>query len=202
MADFKFRHGTYDASIFNHVFEQNEYEIASLKGKRLLDIGGHIGSFALKAVSHGADYVVSFEPNQDNYDLLFHNVMSFENAEAHRLAITRSDKEVEVRFEASDNPVNSGGGCSVTGLGEVVPSMSLDDAIDKWNPSILKIDAEEQSFLLFTLAPSLIRLTPFLVSFTMPWAPQAWVRSCLKKTLLNSCKISRDVCQWWSLLSS
>ena len=100
MADFKFRHGTYDASIFSHVFEQNEYEIASLKGKRLLDIGGHIGSFALKAVSHGADYVVSFEPNQENYDLLFHNVMGFENAEAHRLAITRSDKEVEVRFEA------------------------------------------------------------------------------------------------------
>ena len=50
MSDFKFRHGTFDASIFNHVYEQNEYEIASLKGKRVLDIGGHIGSFALKAI--------------------------------------------------------------------------------------------------------------------------------------------------------
>ena len=114
----------------------------NLKGKRVLDIGGHIGSFALKAISRNVDYVVSFEPNQENYDLLFQNLMGFEDAETHRLAITRSDKVVEVRFEACDNPINSGGGCSVTGLGEVVPSMSLDDAIDKWNPNVIKIDAE------------------------------------------------------------
>ena len=146
MSDFKFRHGTFDASIFNHVYEQNEYEIASLKGKRVLDIGGHIGSFALKAISRNVDHVVSFEPNQENYDLLFQNLMGFENSEIHRLAITRSDKPVEVRFEACDNPVNSGGGCSVTGLGEVVPSMSLDDAIDKWDANVIKIDAEGAEF--------------------------------------------------------
>lgn len=146
MSDFKFRHGTFDASIFNHVYEQNEYEIASLKGKRVLDIGGHIGSFALKAISRNVDHVVSFEPNQENYDLLFQNLMGFESSETHRLAITRSDKPVEVRFEACDNPVNSGGGCSVTGLGEVVPSMSLDDAIDKWDANVIKIDAEGAEF--------------------------------------------------------
>ena len=60
MSDFKFRHGTFDDSIFNHVYEQNEYVIASLKGKRVLDIGGHIGSFALKAISRNVDHVVSF----------------------------------------------------------------------------------------------------------------------------------------------
>ena len=73
---------------------------------------------------HNADFVVSFD-NEENYDLLEHNVSSFKDAETANLAVTRSDKEVEVRFEASDNPINSGGGCSVTSLGEIVPSISI-----------------------------------------------------------------------------
>lgn len=146
MTQIKLRPSTYDASIFEHVVNQNEYELADLKGKRILDIGGHIGSFAIKAMRHNADYVVSFEPNEENYDLLVHNVSSYGNAEAANLAVTRSDKEVEVRFEASDNPVNSGGGCSVTGLGEVVPSISLDQAIETWSPNVIKIDAEGAEF--------------------------------------------------------
>jgi FkbM family methyltransferase len=142
MPQFKVRPNTYDASIFDYVCRQNEYELADLSGKRILDIGGHIGSFAVKAVAHGAEQVVSFEPDDGNYELLEFNIGHFENASCEHLAISRSDKDVAVRFDKSDDAVNSGGGCSVTDFGEVVPSMSLDAAIDKYQPNFIKIDAE------------------------------------------------------------
>lgn len=146
MSQFKVRPNTYDASIFDYVCRQNEYELADLSGKRILDIGGHIGSFAVKAVAHGAEQVVSFEPDDGNYELLEFNIGHFENASCEHLAISRSDKDVEVRFDKSDDAVNSGGGCSVTDFGEVVPSMSLDAAIDKYQPNFIKIDAEGAEF--------------------------------------------------------
>lgn len=146
MPEFKVRPNTYDASIFDFVCNQNEYELADLSGKRIFDIGGHIGCFAVKAMANGAESVVSFEPDDDNYELLEFNTSFFDRASCEKLAITRSDKEVEVRFDKSDDAVNSGGGCSVTDYGEVVPSMSLDDAIDKYSPNFLKVDAEGAEF--------------------------------------------------------
>lgn len=145
--NFHFRENTYDASIFDFVVRQNEYELGDLSGKRILDVGGHIGCFALKALRCNAEKVVSFEPNQENYDLAVSNLKELgDKSEVVRAAVSRSDKQVEVRFEPSDDAVNSGGGCSVTGLGEIVPSISLDDAIEKYNANWLKIDAEGAEF--------------------------------------------------------
>jgi FkbM family methyltransferase len=144
---FRFRENTYDASIFDFVVRQNEYELGDLSGKRILDVGGHIGCFALKAFRCNAEKIVSFEPNQENYDLAASNLKELgDKSEVVRAAVSRSDKQVEVRFEPSDDAVNSGGGCSVTGLGEVVPSISLDEAIEKYEPNWIKIDAEGAEF--------------------------------------------------------
>lgn len=145
--NFHFRENTYDASIFDFVVRQNEYELGDLSGKRILDVGGHIGCFALKALRCGAEKVVSFEPNEENYTLAASNLSGAgDKSEVVRAAVSRSDKEVEVRFEPSDNAANSGGGCSVTGLGEVVPSISLDEAIEQHNANWIKIDAEGAEF--------------------------------------------------------
>ena len=114
MPQFKVRPNTYDASIFDYVCRQNEYELADLNGKRILDIGGHIGSFAVKAVAHGAEQVVSFEPDNCYYELFVFNIRPFENASCEHLAISRSNNDVEVRFDKSDYSVNCGYFCSVT----------------------------------------------------------------------------------------
>jgi len=172
MPQFKVRPNTYDASIFDYVCRQNEYELADLSGKRILDIGGHIGSFAVKAVAHGAEQVVSFEPDDGNYELLEFNIGPFENASCEHLAISRSDKDVEVRFDKSDDAVNSGGGCSVTDFGEVVPSMSLDA---------------------FTLVQSLIKLTQLWENFTMALERAGWECLCLRKIRLNFLQTLKDV---------
>ena len=145
--NFHFRENTYDASIFDFVVRQNEYELGDLSGKRILDVGGHIGCFALKALRCNAEKVVSFEPSQENYELAASNLAGAAGkAEVIRAAVSRSDKQVEVRFEPSDHAPNPGGGCSVTGLGEIVPSISLDDAIEEHNANWLKIDAEGAEF--------------------------------------------------------
>ena len=72
--NFHFRENTYDASIFDFVVRQNEYELGDLSGKRILDVGGHIGCFALKALRCNAEKVVSFEPSQENYELAASNL--------------------------------------------------------------------------------------------------------------------------------
>lgn len=146
MPQFKFRDNTYDASIFDFVCRQNEYELDNLEGKTILDIGGHIGCFAFKAVSLNAERIISFEPDATNFELAQFNLSEYDQCEVVRAAVTRSDKEVEVRLDPSDDQANSGGGCSVTGEGEVVPSMSLDDAIDKYGPNFIKIDCEGGEF--------------------------------------------------------
>jgi len=145
--NFHFRENTYDASIYDFVVRRNEYELGNLCGKRILDVGGHIGCFSLKALRCNADKVVSFEPNKENYDLAVSNLAgNAPKAEVVHAAVCRSDKTVEVRFEPSDNAINSGGGCSVTGFGEVVPSISLDDAIERYDANWIKIDAEGAEF--------------------------------------------------------
>lgn len=146
MGQFQVRPNTYDASIFDFVCRQNEYELDDLSGKTILDIGGHIGCFAYKAVSLNAERVISFEPDETNYNMAVGNLSDYENAEVVRAAVMRSDKEVEVRLDPSDDKANSGGGCSVTGFGEVVPSISLDEAIEKYSPNFIKIDCEGGEF--------------------------------------------------------
>jgi FkbM family methyltransferase len=53
-----------DAKIWQEVYIDNEYELTAeqVEGKVVLDIGSHIGSFTMKALSLGAKHVHCVEP--------------------------------------------------------------------------------------------------------------------------------------------
>ena len=97
-------------------------------GDRVLDIGANIGIFARFAADKGASKIYSFEPVQENFQLLSLNRP--EQCEAHRLAISDTDNQsINIAYKA-DAP----GGSSVLkhddGVLQNVMSMSLDTLIN------------------------------------------------------------------------
>lgn len=63
-----FRSGTDDAKIWREVYEEDEYRLADadLVGRVVLDVGGHVGSFAAACLDRGATKVVSLEPGNES----------------------------------------------------------------------------------------------------------------------------------------
>ncbi len=62
-----------DISTLRQVFLEEAYEKKIKASGFVIDAGGHIGSFAIKA-SDNATSVISFEPIKENYDILCENI--------------------------------------------------------------------------------------------------------------------------------
>jgi len=97
-------------------------------GDRVLDIGANIGIFARFASDNGASKIYSFEPVQENFQLLSLNRP--EQCEAHRLAISDIDNQcVKIAYKA-DAP----GGSSILkyddGVLQNVMTMTIDTLIN------------------------------------------------------------------------
>jgi FkbM family methyltransferase len=140
--EFAIRENSFDSSIFQQVFRQNEYELADLTDQIVLDIGAHIGSFSLKAAAQKAKAVYSFEPHPENFALAKSNLQNQETCHVRNVAVGRSDKAQAMKLDMSDNATNHGGSCTVTDFGEDVATVSLDSLIEELHPTFIKIDAE------------------------------------------------------------
>ena len=71
LASFRIREGTMDEAILSEV---KQYAVLPLLNRRVLDIGGNIGGFAVMAFTLGVGSVVSFEPDPENYRILCENI--------------------------------------------------------------------------------------------------------------------------------
>lgn len=68
---FRPRSNTQDQFIINEVYENNCYRLPnSLSGITIIDIGANIGAFVAACVERGADKVIAFEPERENFDIL------------------------------------------------------------------------------------------------------------------------------------
>src|SRR5678816_3862047 len=75
----KIRQNTWDAYIAELVIKQNEYHLPDdMSGQIVVDIGGHIGSFAIACAQRNAKLVASFEPDRENFALLEQNLTQAE----------------------------------------------------------------------------------------------------------------------------
>jgi len=75
--------------VFQSVFLRDEYRLKDIAPGSLdtvIDIGGHIGTFAVR-VAPLAHRVLCYEPMAESYDLLVHNVSRFPSVEAYRMAV-------------------------------------------------------------------------------------------------------------------
>jgi len=76
---FHYRPGTSDEKVLDEIFTKGAYRKPKInfdveEGDVWIDIGGHIGLFALYAVSKGAKKVYVYEADQENYAMLIKNI--------------------------------------------------------------------------------------------------------------------------------
>lgn len=182
------RRGTFDPYIWGTV----AYEYAALPlrfepSEIVLDIGCHVGSFAILAAGRGAR-VVAFEANRENYALACINTRDYEQAEIHLSAVWRSDRPSgELCFTPHPDGQNTGGGSVLfrqpddyraylelgdpaTPLGDPshpilltshpVPSIGLDAILSELDREVryLKIDVEGAEFPILATATMLRRI--------------------------------------------
>jgi FkbM family methyltransferase len=135
------REKTYDLLIFNEVVRANQYELPVELGGTFIDVGGHIGTFAVMCSLLGAT-VYTFEPIIDNFNLLEQNILENKcNAIACNKAVTSDGRDITLN--ESENKINTGG-YYIDGKGEIkVKSISIHDVLkDHEQVNLLKLDCE------------------------------------------------------------
>ena len=123
--------------------EINAYKTCPIpSGCKVLDIGGHIGSFTRWALAQGAGFVVAYEPEPDNFRMLSMNTQG-EPVEIHNKALTRDGRDVTLNVKTSGHT----GGHSILYDGPtrehiIVPSDSFAEVVARVQPNVVKIDCE------------------------------------------------------------
>jgi FkbM family methyltransferase len=157
------RPDTMDAEIRDEVVWGREYRLPDRFAATdvMIDIGTHIGSFSFACLVRGAGAAAAFEVDPRNHALAATNLARFgHRSELYHKAVWRSDgRHSDLRFNASQNPLNTGGG-GVHDLrgGVPVPWVALDDVITGLTARrgvgrvrMIKIDCEGSEFpILFT----------------------------------------------------
>lgn len=83
----------YDEQVVKEVIDEDQYrrwgDIQINKGDTVLDVGAHIGTFARLAAHYGAD-VFCFEPEPDNFDMLYRNTRAVHNIHREQIAVANA----------------------------------------------------------------------------------------------------------------
>lgn len=96
----KTRPGTWDGVIVEAVHHWNEYMLPDrMDGWAVIDIGAHIGAFAVECAERGASVVFAYEPEPSNFELLEENTKPFDVISAFNFAVLdRNTSEIGLRY--------------------------------------------------------------------------------------------------------
>jgi len=141
------RKGTWDEHVFA---EQNNWkELIIPENSVVLDLGGHIGAFALYAHLQGAGRIISVEPDPQNASLFRSNTVRI----AHKVKFVRAAvvgdediKEINLFLNGGNNQAThtvlpTRGRDSIP-----VPAVSIVELLKRFNPSVVKIDIEYSEY--------------------------------------------------------
>jgi FkbM family methyltransferase len=101
---FRLRNVPMDYHVFHRIFARDEYQVDALAPGSLdtvIDLGGHIGSFAVRAAPL-ARRVLTFEPHPDNFKFLKQNTETYANVTARCMAV--AGKRGTATLHVSDIP--------------------------------------------------------------------------------------------------
>lgn len=130
----RLREGTNDAKILQAVFCENEYHVPEKFAETdiVLDIGGHIGTFAVLCAQKGAN-VVSVEPSSTNFSLFLENVKEFQHKIIPIRAAVVGTPGFGSRFlddcPNADEPSGHSIFLNHSGTGEQVPTIDFDSIV-------------------------------------------------------------------------
>jgi FkbM family methyltransferase len=152
------REGTYDDYVAREI--ESTYGWMSVRGQRVLDIGGNIGAYACSAILGGAERVVTIEPEASNYACLQENVgralrENPTSTQMHRALVAAEAGVGEIWLSPTGK--NPGNTSSVKYRGRVsqgeIPQISFGEILEREQPSVLKIDVEGAEYDFFHSAP-------------------------------------------------
>jgi FkbM family methyltransferase len=174
------RVGTWDEALIRDAAEENRYRLARRYPREtlILDIGAHIGGFAIAAAERGAR-VWCFEPDPENFGLLMENTAAFRRRgriRAEWAAVWRSDRRCgSLPF----NPLHrlEGGWGVQTGAGTcctetrrpdtvVVPAVPLDRVLrEAGSVELMKLDCEFAEYPILLTSRHLRRVRRMAAEF-------------------------------------
>ena len=158
----KVRANTWDSLILESVLVRNEYGLPQdMRGMVVMDIGAHIGAFAIACQKRGAKRVVCFEPDPENVRLLAVNVdEDIESRteiivmEAAIAAESRDDLGIRRLTNHDYNNGRNTGHVDVFGEADGTECIGINEAIESIGGpiDILKMDCEGAEWGIFDKA--------------------------------------------------
>lgn len=153
---------TTDAQIFEHVVDDNEYNLPPRfePDDIVVDIGAHIGGFSFAALQRGAGKVYAYEPHPQNHAIASKNLARFEGRIICRQrAVWRSDQPSQTLYNEDLTGYTNTGGVSLlwNTQGLAVETINLDEILSEASDGfqrpirMLKVDCEGSEYpILFT----------------------------------------------------
>jgi FkbM family methyltransferase len=174
-----FRPGCNDHHIWSEIFQQNVYRLPDdLSGAVCIDIGAHVGYYALACLQRGAAQVIALEPEAENFALAQAHLAPYgDRVQLSRLAVVRSDGEewpprMEPYFYMPDAQLyNTGSPSSFAEAGPIVESITFDELIrlvlleSPGQVDRVKIDAQGAEFPLLLTATTLMSIDRLVGEF-------------------------------------
>lgn len=108
-------------------------------GHKIFDLGAHIGTFSLTALSKIGPYgsILSVEGNLETFEVLTHNLSKYDNCNLLHTFIGQSGN-----YEYKSNSRNTGSGHLIAG-GDDLNMLSIDQLVEMYfEPNYVKIDIE------------------------------------------------------------
>jgi FkbM family methyltransferase len=156
--DFVYPAGSGSESAINEAYLLRDYgglpSIVPLRGKVVMDCGGHIGCFSRRVMEEGAKKVHTYEPFPSCHEALVMNLKGL-NCEINQLALTTKEKGGERlsfyyrdgRLEASSLVRKSNAIMAHYGYQETsVPTISFWDEVERIQPEVVKMDIEGEEW--------------------------------------------------------
>ena len=141
------REGTSDEFVVREVFSGEYNKLNIQKDDVILDFGLNIGMFTCFALKRGAKKVISFEAEEENYNLAVKNVSkNFPDSSRYELfnkAVVGNQDSI--RYFSINIKKNKGAHSLVAKKGRdriTVNCININDVIDTYNPTIIKMDIE------------------------------------------------------------
>ena len=148
---FYFRENNFgDQYVIVENIRRNQYHLLLKPHDVVLDIGGHIGSFAVSIASSVAE-VISIEMDDENFALLKTNAEQYENIIAVNAAcVGKKTGDTEYYRAAKNSGATSR--YIKRGRGEPLkaPTITLGELVNTYNPTVIKCDVEGSEYEIFS----------------------------------------------------
>ncbi len=173
-----FRPDTQDMLAYQEVVVDNEYRLPDRFEPRdlVVDVGAHVGTFALACLARGAERMKCYEPAVDNFHLLMRNTFADRGVDIRHAAVWAAGAYARSRLtlHRQEGPSTAMHTVSkLPGGGPAVTAVSIDDALTE-PVRLLKLDCEGAEFPILMTARWLDRCREIVGEIHYYWETAEW----------------------------